>query len=399
MGHSTYFYLEPYVYIASGKNGILLINMLDDNTLIFNDSRSVDIMQRLLSSPKRTVHISEQDKTIPLISDTLKYFMGDLISSNIQPLQFESEINNISGIDAYHKSIIYSKYNIGSFISNCTLLVDMNKSDCSEYIAIQSGLSSCAESFQKRYPYAMNKSTIKTYIQGLVSINPNIVVNICGLDIDFLNDIIESFNARNLNIIISATTFNASPEILNTLINTNLSFSVLLNLPIDQINLPSNRNHISILTKITDKNDLEVYLNLLDSDYKVKFFPHLTSENLDFIKSLLNISEDELLGIPQKYQTIKINNLINSNLWGTIYLFSNGNIHYSLINDSNKIITFNNLYDGYKEDLINGTIDWIFNRNYTECKKCMYQRLCPPPNYIEHYLRCNNTLRCLIQDS
>ena len=51
MGHSTYFYLEPYVYIASGKNGILLINMLDDNTLIFNDSRSVDIMQRLLSSP------------------------------------------------------------------------------------------------------------------------------------------------------------------------------------------------------------------------------------------------------------------------------------------------------------------------------------------------------------
>ena len=77
MGHSTYFYLEPYVYIASGKNGILLINMLDDNTLIFNDSRSVDIMQRLLSSPKRTVHISEQDKTIPLISDTLKYFMGD----------------------------------------------------------------------------------------------------------------------------------------------------------------------------------------------------------------------------------------------------------------------------------------------------------------------------------
>ena len=134
-----------------------------------------------------------------------------------------------------------------------------------------------------------------------------------------------------------------------------------------------------------------IYLRLVA---KIKSCPVLTSDNIDFIKSLLSISNDDLLNIDNKYRTIKINNLINSNFWGKIYVFPKGKVCYSLASDY--IIELNQLYDTYKGDFLNGTFDWTITRNFSNCRFCMFQYLCPSPNHIETYLRMKGLIKCLM---
>lgn len=108
MERSLYFYLEPYVYLKNSKKGLLLINLLDDKAFTFEDSKSIKIGKQLLSSHKRTIQITKDDTQIPIIDSAIRYFMGDTLTAISQPLQFDSEINNVFGKDAYRKSIIYS---------------------------------------------------------------------------------------------------------------------------------------------------------------------------------------------------------------------------------------------------------------------------------------------------
>ncbi len=108
-----YFYLEPYVYIKEGENGLILVNLLADKIFTFKDPRSIEIAHDLMSSGRRTAIIIEEDRQSLLIKKSLENFIGDIITSKAQPFLFDSEINILSGIDAYQKTIPYSRYNIG----------------------------------------------------------------------------------------------------------------------------------------------------------------------------------------------------------------------------------------------------------------------------------------------
>lgn len=394
MEESLYFYLEPYVYVKKGEKELLIVNLLDDKAIIFKDSASIKIGNLLLSSQYRTIKITENDKNIPIVINAIKNYMGDIVSAMAQPLQFDSEINNLSGIEAYRKATVYSKYNIGGFISNCTMFVDMKNQDSYDYIKCTTGIESTPENAIYNASFKMNEEDIDYYIQELIKINPNIILNICGVNQHLFDYISSNYPSTILNPVISLRTLQLYPDILNRIKKKKLRYTLLLDLSHDNYNCYINDELCSIYVKVTNDKDLYNAYNLSETGCQVKLCPILTSKNKDFIKSLFSISSKELLNIKNKYRTIKINNLINSNFWGNIYLFPQGKVRYSL--GCGQLIEFHQLYEKYKNDFLNGSFEWTFIRNFSNCSTCIFQYLCPSPNYIETHLREKNLIKCLI---
>lgn len=396
MEYSLYFYLEPYVYLKSSKKGLLIVNLLDDKAFIFEDPKSVTIGHLLQSSSKRTILITEDDKQVPVIVCAIKNFMGDVVPAILHPLQFDSEINNISGNEAYMKSVIYSNYSIGRYISNCTIFADMTNQDSYDYIEFITGIEKIFTKVDYNVSSNMNETDIDLYIQELVAINPDITLNICGVNIMLFDYILNRYPNVLINPVVSLRTLQLCPDILNWIKQKQLRYTLLLDLSYDDYDWDINDGLCSVCVKIANDRDLHVANKLLERGCQVKFRPVLTSKNGDFIKSLLLVSYEELLNIPNKYRTIKINNLINSNFWGNLYLFPKGKVGYSL--DYNQLFEFNQLYERYKTDFLKGSFEWTSFRNFTKCKDCMFQYLCPAPNYLEIYLRENNLIECLLSN-
>ena len=57
MESNFYFYLEPYVYLRVGDKSVLMVNLLDDRTLVFSDKKSIQVALKLVSDSHRTVKI------------------------------------------------------------------------------------------------------------------------------------------------------------------------------------------------------------------------------------------------------------------------------------------------------------------------------------------------------
>lgn len=223
MKESLYFFLEPYVYLKADNRGLLLVNLLDDKAFTFEDSKSINIGQALLSSHKKTIRITSNDMQIPIIANAIDNFMGDIVSAKSHPLQFDSEINNLSGIEAYRKSVLYSKYNIGRFISNCTVFADMTDQDCHDYIEYTTGIQSTDNAFLGASS-KMNEKDIDCYINGLVSINPNITLNVCGMDFRLFDYISNKFPTAIINPVVSFRTLELYPDKFNYLTERGLRY-------------------------------------------------------------------------------------------------------------------------------------------------------------------------------
>lgn len=109
MEGNFYFYLEPYVYLHVGDKSVLMVNLLDDRTLVFSDKKSIQVALKLVSDSHRTVKIKEEDISLPLVVSARACFMGDVTCSVSQPFQFYPEINVIQEGKAYRKTISYTK--------------------------------------------------------------------------------------------------------------------------------------------------------------------------------------------------------------------------------------------------------------------------------------------------
>ena len=103
--------------------------------------------------------------------------------------------------------------------------------------------------------------------------------------------------------------------------------------------------------------------------------------NLEFIKSLLFINENDFNELELEKREIFIRQKLNVFDFGKLtimpdgYVYANVNKHLlGCINDSPIDLV-------YKEFLTGES--WLYTRNYKPCKNCIYQFLCPSPSNYE----------------
>lgn len=391
MEKSLYFFLEPYVYIRTGDNGVLLVNLIDDNAFAFDDKRSLEIAESLLLSKRRTAEITEQDAVQHLVVCARKNYIGDTVYSELQPFQFYSEINVVSWIDAYKKAIVYSKNDICSHITDCTIFLNPCHPDCNYCISLKTGTNTVTmESFCEESA-VMSNSSIYEYTDIFCRLNPNIKFFFCGVDPNNLKYIVDNIPRDNYALLLTDETLLESLEIIERI---NIDYILMSDLSDDSRLISDFHEPKEIWTGIENKQTLERYYALRQKR-KIKPFLIMNAHNVEFIKSIVKFSKSDVLGLRNKYKIIKSNNIVNSNYWGHMYLFPNGQYTYSLSEASDKGDAVN-FYNDYKQKFFTGDFDWTRIRNYKKCRRC--STLCPSPTNVEDFLRRQNVLDCLMED-
>lgn len=326
MKKSLYFYLEPYVYIKVGDNGVLLVNLVDDNAFVFSDTRSLQIAESLLSSKRRTIQITEEDTAQPLVTCAKMNYLGDTMYSESHPFQFYSEINVVSRRDAYKKTVLYSKNDICSHITDCTIFLTPSHSDCNYCISLRAGINTVTmRSFCKDFAGMSNKNLYE-YTNILLRLNPNVKFFFCGIDSNSLKYIVDNIPRNNYNLILTDETLVESLEIRERIRKYNVDYILMSNLSGDSILTNDLHEPKEIWTGIQDEQTLDRYY-ALRQEYKIKPFLIMNSHNVEFIKSTVKFAETNVLGLRNKYKIIKSNNIINSNYWGTYTCFRMDDIH------------------------------------------------------------------------
>ena len=374
MKSNFYFYLEPYVYLRVGDKSVLMVNLLDDRTLVFSDKKSIQVALKLVSDSHRTVKIKEEDISLPLVVSARECFMGDVTCSVSQPFQFYPEINVIQEGKAYGKTISYTKTNIYSHIMG----EDSNS-------AIFHGLT------DKR----MSRKYLDKYLERLSSINVVMKIYLCGGGVELLDSFsIEKF--PNLVFVYSVRTLTENPRIYKRLVSDKLPYILMLDLA-EEVTAFDLNSPLELWGKFSGKESICIYEQLVKQGKRVRPFIIKNSQNLDLIKETITFTKEELLNIKNKFQVIKSNNLINTNFWGHIYVLPDGSVSYSLMEDKIQFTDMKHLQEDFKKKFFQGNFSWTQLRGYPQCLKCVFRYLCPSPSYLENILRNNGVLTCLLK--
>jgi pseudo-rSAM protein len=112
------------------------------------------------------------------------------------------------------------------------------------------------------------------------------------------------------------------------------------------------------------------------------FHPFFTGENVTFFKDNIFLAENDILESEVKQKTIFANQKLNSNFFGTLHFFSNGNVfsnpNTELLGNIKELSSLDLIY----KEMITNT-SWRKVRSEKPCSDCLYQYLCPPVSNYE----------------
>lgn len=391
-----FFYFEPYVYVHTGVNGVLLVNLLDDKSFLFSDKFSYEIASQIQVSKMKSVALCKEELHNEIIKCSIENYLGDVIVSEVQPVQFSSELNVLSGEDAYKKTIKYTKYNIYKNIKQCVVFAHQNLYDVQYFLSLKKGCGSSDLFFPDNYSWEIDHKNLMRYMDTLFHLNSEMRLFLCGALFDFIVGMPVEYQSR-ISYIFTLKTLFENKELWDSLENTNLHYIIMLDDERYDLNRIYECHSESVWIKISGEESLSLYKELKKQGTNIKPFLVLNSDNVSFMESMVKFSKSALLQLKNKYRVIKNNNLVNTNWWGSIYLFPNGLVTYSL-EDITQGIGFSDLCQDFKTKFFHCDFGWSKTRNYPKCNKCVFQWLCPSPSLLEDELRRKKILDCLLVD-
>jgi pseudo-rSAM protein len=135
---------------------------------------------------------------------------------------------------------------------------------------------------------------------------------------------------------------------------------------------------------ITSDNDYALSQQVIEQ-YNLSntvYHPFFTGENIEFFKENIFLTENDILENEIKQKTIFANQKLNSNFFGTLYFFSDGDVFSNPNTEALGNIKEMSLLDLIYKEMITNT-SWRKIRNEKPCFDCAYQYLCPPVSNYE----------------
>ena len=138
---------------------------------------------------------------------------------------------------------------------------------------------------------------------------------------------------------------------------------------------------------VTSENDYECADQLIERyglSEKSRIYPLYTTDNLAFLKENLYMNEELFENIDLSKREIFAHQVINTNFFGTLTVFPDGNVFAG--NTEMPIADIKeSLYTIVYREMTEGN-SWFQTRTQEPCKNCIYQLLCPSPSAYEQII-------------
>jgi pseudo-rSAM protein len=127
---------------------------------------------------------------------------------------------------------------------------------------------------------------------------------------------------------------------------------------------------------------------LLNQYDKINFelIPFFNGENIDFITQNVFLDEPDILSEIIEMRKIFRNQKLNSNFFGSFYVFPDGSVKANPNTPEIGKFPDNSLLELIYKELTSNTA-WRRVRGEGNCISCMYRFLCPPPGNLESILK------------
>lgn len=394
-----YLYIEPYTFIQSKNNTVLIYNSLSQSGETCSGNRLLsEIVNKLLSpNNKYCIKMDESQKKDDQVGNFIrilrKTFSGDLIETQhckTKPFSLAPVVKIKKSIELIQKNNEFLEDNIYSSFQQLNLYLSGHcEYNCSYCNTAYKQFICCTKrghEFSKEQVLAIVKSIERNKIK---------ILNISGGNLlsyslfDFFMHKISHLNVK-VNIYVHYLHLLNNSDNLILLDNSKICCYILLDSSVDE----------KIIKEIIQKLEIEdlifefVFIitneenflsasrfceNLSINDWQAK--PLFIKNNYNFFETCVFLKEEDILKTKLRKHEIFANQLLNTFDFGKLSIFSDKSVY------ANVNLPKLGLYNGdltvfiYRELLAGKS--WFRLRNNNICDECIFKLICPSPSNYE----------------
>lgn len=414
MSNNKYwFYIEPYVFVSIGINGVLYYNTLDDSFLQFTEPEVIDLTHRLLEPDAlQVIEISAELISIDPIKSYIKglreRFMGDfvdIVHVNKKPIQLVPRCKIVHDFEKYRKDQILSPVVPMVYLSKINIFV--NYTTCADGQFVMNNYQFHNPLFG-RDTVSLTLLDIKSVVCQVIDSGLNEVNVILGnlSDVGNVSNIIYYLNQVNVTVsyYILESEFAKYGNSITPLTQWNGRICLLIYNLSRRFDIQSLREMIDkfvfcfVVTSEEEYDDVVAFV-MENKVVNYEIRPYFTGNNLSFFENSVFIGRDDVLSCKHPMKSIFRNQKINNYYFGSLNILPNGDVHASLYSESLGNIKSEKMLSLVEKELFVGR-DWRCTRKQEiPCMDCCYSALCPPISDYERALGRNDLCKIRRQDA
>jgi len=404
MKHKNYWFaILPHVYYVQKNGEALLYNTINGNNIHTQDFNIIDLLEQMhVKKNLGVICINEIIFTQNNINDFIKESVSKNICSFIEkiedqpkPIQLMPVLNLQRDIEKLRKKEGRTLgENIFHYLSD--IIIYLNNScvfDCAGCGGYFNQFFHCSKSFNtENIDFDLLKRFFKhltiSYIRRLAITGGNIFLY------PYFSELINFLHKEKIFSIFGIHYRNIDMKKIKLL--NDFAIELFVTFPIEEkfvkkiISL-SKQNNTTIIFIISSEEDYRK-AEIIISQYILKNYsirPFFNGENHTFFKNNVYLTKEDILRTTISQRKIFSRQKLNTNFFGRIHLFPNGDI---------KAHPFKEVIDNCQQELLVKIIEkelitntaWRIVRDKEPCNNCIYQYLCPSPSEYEWVMNKNN---------
>ena len=400
-----YFLFYSFVYISTSSEEVLILN-IETGDYIVSNNRNLVMLCRTIVGPTLyyMINISNDSQKdiefMQMLSDMENRFFGCMININClddlpiqisphlrirnnKPLVLDTTISLITESESGHYkqySYVELENNVLNHILEISLYcntLDQNMYSKFQYYHLQNLFPLVTISQQ-----TLNKYSFLSHVQEYNKLN-NLNFILGDGNIETINNITNEINTLPSHIQLSLyCLYDVFTSLKEKFIDL---FDMVYVWYYDRSSCFVKRHDKQInLYIITNMDDYRMLINNQSID---KFFPMFDGENYSFFQEYLHYDRFEVLRENITENSILMNQYVNSNFFGEISIFPDGNVFSRKGTKSLGYIDRNHMKQLLIEELTNRKNWFLTRQQMDKCNDCVLNCICPPVSSCELLLK------------
>lgn len=391
-------YIEPYTFVWSNKEQILMYNTLSIKGYIYDNNRFLQPFIDKLQDAKSiySISISETELNNPMIKgfiDLIRFtFCGDLVDREIckhKPVIIYPSLNINDDVFRNTNEILNNETFGRKVINNLTSITIHLGGACPNSCAFcdekckQLGWCNASES-------ELDFNKLKGFLANLTCAD-SIRLNFYGGDIfncsywnELLNELQKYSYSKSFNVDYRLCNQFAIDRLIDLKYGVNILISDLEDVMLLNKLFEKYKSVVNFVFSVDDYDSFMQSSTFIDK-YDLKFteiLPYYNGDNELFFETYVFQGRDDILNSECSKKNVFTHEVLNTNYFGKLILWHDGNVYANLYGefvgnyeDSVKELIYNEIKTGHY---------WRKTRDAVEpCSKCLYKYLCPSPSNYE----------------